>query len=203
MEDVTVTMLDGTKVAKSQVPEGVVYINENGVKVRKVKKATPTAAQTPTTSKPANLFDNLKNIAGIKLPNILSSVNLDEGISKLKGLKGIDTKSLVDMLQNITGKTGGANGISNMVSGVAKNINVNQLRGATSSLNIPWLNNVLDTVEGMQPSATPKQQLASYLSIAMEDGTISDDEFAQLHKMAQTANVSDADLQAMIKARQN
>ena len=33
MEDVTVTLLDGTKIPKSQVPVGVIYINEKGQKV--------------------------------------------------------------------------------------------------------------------------------------------------------------------------
>lgn len=38
MEDVIVTLLDGTKVKKSQVPIGEIYINEKGQKVRKVQK---------------------------------------------------------------------------------------------------------------------------------------------------------------------
>ena len=41
MEDVIVTLLDGTKVKKSQVPVGEIFINEKGQKVRKVLKVTP------------------------------------------------------------------------------------------------------------------------------------------------------------------
>ena len=39
MEDVIVTLLNGTKIAKSKVPVGEIYINEKGQKCRKVLKA--------------------------------------------------------------------------------------------------------------------------------------------------------------------
>ena len=204
MEDVMVTLLDGTKVAKSTVPEGVIYINENGVKVRKVKKAVATK---PAAANPGNLLDNLKDMASKKLPNIFSSINLDEGISKLKGLKGINTQSLVDMLQKVKGAGNNANGISALISNAssgiaAQGLDLSQLRGMTSSMNMPWLDKVLDTVEGMAPNASPKKQLESYLSMAMEDGMLSEDELDQLHALAKSASVNETELQKMIKARQ-
>lgn len=199
MEDVIVTMLDGTKVAKSEVPEGVVYINENGLKVKKVKKVVAATPQH-SAAKSSSIFDSLKDMVGQKLPNILSSVNLDEGIAKIKGLKGIDTKSLVDILQNLKGSgKSGASGISNLLSGAAGGIDVSKLRGATSSLNMPWLNKILDSVEGMNPAASAKQQLQGYLSVAMDDGVITDEELAQLRQHAKAAGVSDAELQTMLK----
>ena len=58
MEDVIVTLLDGTKVKKSTVPVGEIYINEKGQKVRKVLKVNPA---TPNLGKKplANLSQRL------------------------------------------------------------------------------------------------------------------------------------------------
>lgn len=58
MEDVIVTLLDGTKVKKSTVPVGEIYINEKGQKVRKVLKVNPA---TPNSGKKplANLSQRL------------------------------------------------------------------------------------------------------------------------------------------------
>lgn len=42
MEDIIVTLLNGTKVPKSKVPVGEIYINEKGQKCRKVVKVVAT-----------------------------------------------------------------------------------------------------------------------------------------------------------------
>ena len=42
MEDIIVTLLNGTKVPKSQVPVGEIYINEKGQKCRKALKVVAT-----------------------------------------------------------------------------------------------------------------------------------------------------------------
>jgi len=47
--DAVVTLLDGTKMRKSQVPNGEIYINEKGQKCRKVLKVIPVQHKPETT----------------------------------------------------------------------------------------------------------------------------------------------------------
>lgn len=69
MEDVIVTLLDGTKIEKSKVPVGVIYINEKGQKCRKVLKTVPVAAKPET--KGGSFFSNMTK-------------QLNDGLGKLK-----------------------------------------------------------------------------------------------------------------------
>ena len=71
MEDVIVTLLDGRKIKKSQVPVGEIYINEKGQKVRKVLKVVPAPPQPEEKKKP---FANLTQKLGAGLAKTKQSV---------------------------------------------------------------------------------------------------------------------------------
>lgn len=209
MEDVTVTLLDGTKVAKSQVPAGVVYINENGVKVKKVaSKAVSTAPAASSALLGGNLLGGLKDMINQKLPSVMSSFDVDGALKKLQGipqLKGVNLQSLEGLLKNLKGgKAGNVSGlISESLGGLSQGgLDLSAISKAASSLNIPGLDKVLGAVGGMSAKATPMQQLDSYLSLAMEDGVITDEENAKLQKLASSAGIGNDKLQAMIKQKQ-
>lgn len=59
MDDPIVTLLDGTKMPKSQVPVDTIYINENGQKVKKVMHAAPSD-EKPVQEEKKSLFSRLK-----------------------------------------------------------------------------------------------------------------------------------------------
>lgn len=209
MENVIVTLLDGTKVAKSEVPVGVVYINENGVKVKKVApKATSAAPAAASALLGGNLLGGLKDMVNQKLPSIMSNFDVDGALKKLQTipqLKGVNLQSLEGLLKNLKG--GKSNNISGLIADSLGGLNLGgvdlgEISKKASSLGIPGLDKVLGVVGGMSAKATPLQQLDSYLSLAMEDGVISDEENAKIQKLASSAGIDNSKLQAMIKQKQ-
>ena len=86
MEDVIVTLLNGTKIAKSKVPVGEIYINEKGQKCRKVLKTVPMA--TKPEEKGGSFFSNMTK-------------QLNDGLGKLK--EGASAAALQGTSQLIKG----------------------------------------------------------------------------------------------------
>ena len=86
MEDVIVTLLNGTKIAKSKVPIGEIYINEKGQKCRKVLKTVPVATKPET--KGGAFFSNMTK-------------QLNDGLGKLKD--GVSTVAIQGTSQIIKG----------------------------------------------------------------------------------------------------
>ena len=206
MEDVTVTLLDGTKVAKSQVPAGVVYINENGVKVKKVASKAASTAPAASALLGGNLLGGLKDMINQKLPSVLSNFDVAGALKKLQSvpqLKGVNLQSLEGLLKNLKGgKAGNVSGLISDSLGGLNGLDLGEISKAASSLGIPGLDKVLGAVGGMSAKATPMQQLDSYLSLAMEDGVITDEENVKIQKLASAAGIGNDKLQAMIKQKQ-
>lgn len=206
MEDVTVTLLDGTKVAKSQVPAGVVYINENGVKVKKVASKTASTAPAVSALLGGNLLGGLKDMINQKLPSVMSNFDVAGALKKLQSvpqLKGVNLQSLEGLLKNLKGgKAGNVSGLISDSLGGLNGLDLGEISKAASSLGIPGLDKVLGAVGGMSAKATPMQQLDSYLSLAMEDGVITDEENVKIQKLASAAGIGNDKLQAMIKQKQ-
>ncbi|MCQ2269802.1 MAG: hypothetical protein MJZ52_01050 [Bacteroidales bacterium] len=206
MEDVTVTLLDGTKVAKSQVPAGVVYINENGVKVKKVASKAASTAPAASALLGGNLLGGLKDMINQKLPSVMSNFDVAGALKKLQGipqLKGVNLQSLEGLLKNLKGgKAGNVSGLISDSLGGLNGLDLGEISKAASSLGIPGLDKVLGAVGGMSAKATPMQQLDSYLSLAMEDGVITDEENVKIQKLASAAGIGNDKLQAMIKQKQ-
>ena len=86
MEDVIVTLLNGTKIAKSKVPIGEIYINEKGQKCRKVLKTVPVTTKPET--KGGAFFSNMTK-------------QLNDGLGKLKD--GVSTAAIQGTSQIIKG----------------------------------------------------------------------------------------------------
>lgn len=206
MEDVTVTLLDGTKVAKSQVPAGVVYINENGVKVKKVASKAASTAPAASALLGGNLLGGLKDMINQKLPSVMSNFDVAGALKKLQSvpqLKGVNLQSLEGLLKNLKGgKAGNVSGLISDSLGGLNGLDLGEISKAASSLDIPGLDKVLGAVGGMSAKATPMQQLDSYLSLAMEDGVITDEENVKIQKLASAAGIGNDKLQAMIKQKQ-
>lgn len=206
MEDVTVTLLDGTKVAKSQVPAGVVYINENGVKVKKVASKVASTAPAASALLGGNLLGGLKDMINQKLPSVMSNFDVAGALKKLQSvpqLKGVNLQSLEGLLKNLKGgKAGNVSGLISDSLGGLNGLDLGEISKAASSLGIPGLDKVLGAVGGMSAKATPMQQLDSYLSLAMEDGVITDEENVKIQKLASAAGIGNDKLQAMIKQKQ-
>lgn len=206
MEDVTVTLLDGTKVAKSQVPAGVVYINENGVKVKKVASKAASTAPAASALLGGNLLGGLKDMINQKLPSVMSNFDVAGALKKLQSvpqLKGVNLQSLEGLLKNLKGgKAGNVSGLISDSLGGLNGLDLGEISKAASSLGIPGLDKVLGAVGGMSAKATPMQQLDSYLSLAMEDGVITDEENVKIQKLASAAGIGNDKLQAMIKQKQ-
>lgn len=134
-----VTLLDGTKISKNEVPIGVIYINEKGQKVKKVVK-TSSAEKTNLTSKEGGLFSSIsrmgKNVAD-SVSNTTASVGktitsttkklgdstTDFAMSTImKLLKGVNIQSLIDGVEKY-GKSSGKN-VSATVKFLNKLINL-------------------------------------------------------------------------------
>lgn len=86
MEDVIVTLLDGTKIAKSKVPVGTIYINEKGQKCRKVLKTVPVTKK-PEAKSGSFFSDMTKQLnAGLeKVKDGASAVALQGASQIVKG----------------------------------------------------------------------------------------------------------------------
>lgn len=99
MEDPIVTLLDGTKMPKSQVPIDTIFINENGVKVKKTYKENPN---DPLVT----LLDGTK-IPKSKVP--IDTIYINENGQKVKKVcsKANNSKATQDnnnLFSNIGGK---------------------------------------------------------------------------------------------------
>lgn len=62
--DPIVTLLDGTKIPKSKVPRDTIYINEKGIKVKKVVVQVPVKTfPKPVVPEKKGFFDSISDVA--------------------------------------------------------------------------------------------------------------------------------------------
>lgn len=62
--DPIVTLLDGTKIPKSKVPRDTIYINEKGIKVKKVVVQVPVKTPPkPVAPEKKGFFDSISDVA--------------------------------------------------------------------------------------------------------------------------------------------
>lgn len=201
--DAIVTLLDGTKVAKSKVPAGTVYINEQGVKVRKVTVAAPAAKVADNGN---DFFGKLKGLAGSKVTDILGNFDINS-LSKLGGekLKGINMGSLTDTFKKLQGQIKGGNvkDISGILSSLkAGGLDKNMLSKLTSGIADSKISNamgLLGSLSNEDATSDPKQAFHQYLQLAQADGVIEEDEYQNLQHLAKAAGISEAELSKAIK----
>lgn len=86
-----VTLLDGTEIPKSQVPVGAIYVNENGVKVKKI------VAQEP---KSLSLFGSITSGIQVAKNKIASAIQItDLCVVKIREiLQQVDFKMVKDLI---------------------------------------------------------------------------------------------------------
>lgn len=90
MADVIVTLLDGTKVAKSKVPNNAIYIDVDGKKKRRVyvtkAQAKPQSAPKPApkpTPKPSGLFGGISSLIDDAVKTVTDTTNnVADAVSK-------------------------------------------------------------------------------------------------------------------------
>ena len=201
--DAIVTLLDGTKVAKSKVPAGTVYINEQGVKVRKVTVAAPAAKVADNGN---DFFGKLKGLAGSKVTDILGNFDINS-LSKLGGekLKGINMGSLTDTFKKLQGQIKGGNvkDISGILSSLkAGGLDKNMLSKLTSGIADSKISNamgLLGSLSNEDAASDPKEAFHQYLQLAQTDGVIDEIEYQNLQHLAKAAGISDAELSKAIK----
>lgn len=203
--DVTVTLLDGTKVAKSQVPAGTIYINEKGVKVRKVVKTAP-ATQLAGGAGGNDFLGKLKGLAGGKVTDILGNFDISS-LTKIGGgkLEGLNMGSISDTFKKLQSqiKGGGIKDISGVLSSLkAGGLDKNMLSKLTSGISDSKVSNVmglLGTLSNEGGSADSKQAFSQYLKLAKADGVVEEDEYQTLQHLAQEAGMSEAELDRAIQ----
>lgn len=201
--DAIVTLLDGTKVAKSKVPAGTVYINEQGVKVRKVVKTAPAAKVADNDN---DFFGKLKGLAGSKVTDILGNFDISS-LTKLGGgkLEGINMGSITDTFKKLQGQIKGGNvkDISGILSSLkADGLDKNMLSKLTSGIADSKISNamgILGSLSNEEATADPKQAFHQYLQLAQADGVIEEDEYQNLQHLAKAAGISEAELNKAIK----
>ena len=201
--DAIVTLLDGTKVAKSKVPAGTVYINEQGVKVRKVTVAAPAAKVADNGN---DFFGKLKGLAGSKVTDILGNFDINS-LSKLGGekLKGINMGSLTDTFKKLQGQIKGGNvkDISGILSSLkAGGLDKNMLSKLTSGIADSKISNamgLLGSLSNEDAASDPKEAFHQYLQLAQTDGVVDEVEYQNLQHLAKAAGISDAELSKAIK----
>lgn len=207
MEDPIVTLLDGTKIAKSKVPVNTVYINEKGIKVKKVMPAAAPKAPAVQSGK-GDFFSKLAGSAAPSLMKAISSLDL----SKLGNIgdlipKNLNVKSITDTFKNLQGQIKGGN--IKDVSGILSSLNANggldknMISGLTSNLGNNPLGNVLGLVGAMNENnngngADAKEAFRNYLKIATADGVVSEDEYDTLKDLAESAGISESELAKII-----
>ena len=203
--DAIVTLLDGTKVAKSKVPAGTVYINEQGVKVRKVAVAAP-AAKVADNGNGNDFFGKLKGLAGSKVTDILGNFDINS-LSKLGGekLKGINMGSLTDTFKKLQGQIKGGNvkDISGILSSLkAGGLDKNMLSKLTSGIADSKISNamgLLGSLSNEGATSDPKEAFHQYLQLAQTDGVVDEVEYQNLQHLAKAAGISEAELSKTIK----
>lgn len=201
--DAIVTLLDGTKVAKSKVPAGTVYINEQGVKVRKVVKTAPAAKVADNDN---DFFGKLKGLAGSKVTDILGNFDISS-LTKLGGgkLEGINMGSITDTFKKLQGQIKGGNvkDISGILSSLkADGLDKNMLSKLTSGIADSKISNamgILGSLSNEEATADSKQAFHQYLQLAQADGVIEEDEYQNLQHLAKAAGISEAELNKAIK----
>ena len=201
--DAIVTLLDGTKVAKSKVPAGTVYINEQGVKVRKVAVAAPAAKVADNDT---NFFGKLKGLAGTKVTDILGNFDISS-LTKLGGgkLEGINMGSLTDTFKKLQGQIKGGNvkDISGILSSLkAGGLDKNMLSKLTSGIADSKISNamgLLGSLSNEGATSDPKEAFLQYLQLAQTDGVVDEVEYQNLQHLAKAAGISDAELSKAIK----
>ena len=201
--DAIVTLLDGTKVAKSKVPAGTVYINEQGVKVRKVVKTAPAAKVADNDT---DFFGKLKGLAGTKVTDILGNFDISS-LTKLGGgkLEGINMGSLTDTFKKLQGQIKGGNvkDISGILSSLkAGGLDKNMLSKLTSGIADSKISNamgLLGSLSNEDAASDPKEAFHQYLQLAQTDGVIDEIEYQNLQHLAKAAGISDAELSKAIK----
>lgn len=201
--DAIVTLLDGTKVAKSKVPAGTVYINEQGVKVRKVVKTAPAAKVADNDT---DFFGKLKGLAGTKVTDILGNFDINS-LSKLGGekLKGINMGSITDTFKKLQGQIKGGNvkDISGILSSLkAGGLDKNMLSKLTSGIADSKISNamgLLGSLSNEDATSDPKEAFHQYLQLAQTDGVVDEVEYQNLQHLAKAAGISEAELSKAIK----
>ena len=201
--DAIVTLLDGTKVAKSKVPAGTVYINEQGVKVRKVVKTAPAAKVADNDT---NFFGKLKGLAGTKVTDILGNFDISS-LTKLGGgkLEGINMGSLTDTFKKLQGQIKGGNvkDISGILSSLkAGGLDKNMLSKLTSGIADSKISNamgLLGSLSNEGATSDPKEAFHQYLQLAQTDGVVDEVEYQNLQHLAKAAGISEAELSKAIK----
>lgn len=201
--DAIVTLLDGTKVAKSKVPAGTVYINEQGVKVRKVVKTAPAAKVADNDT---DFFGKLKGLAGTKVTDILGNFDISS-LTKLGGgkLEGINMGSLTDTFKKLQGQIKGGNvkDISGILSSLkAGGLDKNMLSKLTSGIADSKISNamgLLGSLSNEDAASDPKEAFHQYLQLAQTDGVVDEVEYQNLQHLAKAAGISDAELSKAIK----
>lgn len=201
--DAIVTLLDGTKVAKSKVPAGTVYINEQGVKVRKVVKTAPAAKVADNGN---DFFGKLKGLAGSKVTDILGNFDINS-LSKLGGekLKGINMGSLTDTFKKLQGQIKGGNvkDISGILSSLkAGGLDKNMLSKLTSGIADSKISNamgLLGSLSNEGATSDPKEAFHQYLQLAQTDGVVDEVEYQNLQHLAKAAGISESELSKAIK----
>ena len=201
--DAIVTLLDGTKVAKSKVPAGTVYINEQGVKVRKVVKTAPAAKVADNDT---DFFGKLKGLAGTKVTDILGNFDISS-LTKLGGgkLEGINMGSLTDTFKKLQGQIKGGNvkDISGILSSLkAGGLDKNMLSKLTSGIADSKISNamgLLGSLSNEGATSDPKEAFHQYLQLAQTDGVVDEAEYQNLQHLAKAAGISDAELSKAIK----
>ena len=201
--DAIVTLLDGTKVAKSKVPAGTVYINEQGVKVRKVVKTAPAAKVADNDN---DFFGKLKGLAGSKVTDILGNFDISS-LTKLGGgkLEGINMGSLTDTFKKLQGQIKGGNvkDISGILSSLkAGGLDKNMLSKLTSGIADSKISNamgLLGSLSNEDAASDPKEAFHQYLQLAQTDGVVDEVEYQNLQHLAKAAGISEAELSKTIK----
>ena len=201
--DAIVTLLDGTKVAKSKVPAGTVYINEQGVKVRKVVKTAPAAKVADNDT---DFFGKLKGLAGTKVTDILGNFDISS-LTKLGGgkLEGINMGSLTDTFKKLQGQIKGGNvkDISGILSSLkAGGLDKNMLSKLTSGIADSKISNamgLLGSLSNEGATSDPKEAFHQYLQLAQTDGVVDEVEYQNLQHLAKAAGISEAELSKAIK----
>lgn len=206
--EVIVTLLDGTKVAKSKVPAGTVYINEKGVKVRKVVKSAPVAptAGVAGVAGGNDFLGKLKGLAGGKVTDILGNFDLN-ALGKIGGgkLEGVNMGSLTDTFKKLQTQIKGGNikDITGVLSSLkAGGLDKNMLSKLTSGIADSKISNamgLLGTLSNDDRSTDSKQAFEQYLKLAKADGVVGEDEYQTLQLLAKEAGMSDAELNRAIQ----
>lgn len=96
-----VTLLDGTKILKSEVPIGVIYFNEKGQKVRKVQKVVKETISTKSKNSVADFASRIihRKVRGDNFDSAIKELEQQNKTGKM------DLKPLIDFMKRINNYT--------------------------------------------------------------------------------------------------